>query len=177
MRDIGVVNADATSANLPSRICCRGGSGEISGYPRPRRCGGVPTAAWDCIRRRAVPCRALWHRGPASFHRHGGPQDRPPHAQNRRDASLPRRGDRFPECASAKCPRRCTSHLAAKSGDVLTVSTPAFCRCNSRSVPAAIRSSASRIDREIVAARFRDDQALALAAEQLDASSVSNALT
>ena len=31
-------------------------------------------------------------------------------------------------CASAKCPSRCTSHLAAKSGEVLTVSTPELCR-------------------------------------------------
>jgi hypothetical protein len=34
--------------------------------------------------------------------------------------------------ASAKRPRRCTSHLAAKFGDVVTVRTPALCRCAPR---------------------------------------------
>ena len=46
--------------------------------------------------------------------------------------------------ASANRPSRCTSHLAAKSGDVLTVRTPEVWRCTRRSVPTAIRSSASR---------------------------------
>src|SRR5262249_55232123 len=44
----------------------------------------------------------------------------------------------------ANRPRRCTSHLAAKSGEVLTVSMPELCRCTRRSVPMAMRSSASR---------------------------------
>ena len=47
-------------------------------------------------------------------------------------------------CFSAKRPSRCTSHLAAKSGEVLTVRTPELCRCTRRAVPSAIRSSASR---------------------------------
>jgi uncharacterized protein YjiS (DUF1127 family) len=36
--------------------------------------------------------------------------------------------------------------LAAKFGDVVTVRTPALCRCSRRSVPAARRSKASRGD-------------------------------
>src|SRR5262249_38222048 len=46
--------------------------------------------------------------------------------------------------SSANRPRRLTSHLAAKSGDVLTVMTPEFWRCSRRSVPTAMRSRASR---------------------------------
>src|SRR5262249_14443716 len=46
--------------------------------------------------------------------------------------------------AAATRPSRCTSHLAAKSGEVLTVSMPELCRCTRRSVPMATRSSASR---------------------------------
>src|SRR5215467_9360390 len=46
--------------------------------------------------------------------------------------------------SSAKRPRRLTNHLAAKSGDVLTVSAPELWRWSSRSVPSAMRSKASR---------------------------------
>ena len=62
-----------------------------------------------------------------------------------------------------------TSHLAAKSGEVLTVKAPALWRCSRRSVPSAIRSNASRTTVEVVATGFRDDQPLAFAVEQLDA--------
>ena len=50
----------------------------------------------------------------------------------------------IPGWASANRSSRCTSHLAAKSGEVLTVKTPEVWRCSRRSVPTAIRSSASR---------------------------------
>jgi hypothetical protein len=51
----------------------------------------------------------------------------------------------MPGWTSANRPSRYTSHSGAKSGDVLTVRTPEFWRCKMRSVPAAIRSSTSRI--------------------------------
>ena len=62
-----------------------------------------------------------------------------------------------------------TSHLAAKSGDVLTVRTPALWRCIRRSVPD--RDPVQRIadHGQIVAAGFGHDQPLALAIEKLDA--------
>ena len=75
----------------------------------------------------------------------------------------------MPGCASANRPRRLTSHLAAKSGDVLTVRTPELWRWIRRSVPTAMRSNASRRTIEIVATGFGDDQPLALAIEELDA--------
>ena len=47
-------------------------------------------------------------------------------------------------CVPAKRPRRPTSHFAAKSGEVLTVSAPEVRRRTRRSVPTAMRSKASR---------------------------------
>ena len=49
------------------------------------------------------------------------------------------------------------------------MSAPALWRCSSRSVPAAMRSKASRTTLEIGAAGFGDDQPLALAIEELEA--------
>jgi hypothetical protein len=58
--------------------------------------------------------------------------------------------------------------LAAKSGEVLTVSTPAFWRCSNLGAKSeAVQRVAN--DGEVVPARLGDDEALALAVEELDA--------
>ena len=69
--------------------------------------------------------------------------------------------------ASANRPSRLTSHLAAKSGHVLTVIVPERCRCSSRSVPSSSRSNTSRTTGEIAAPGLGDDQTIVLALEEL----------
>ena len=71
-------------------------------------------------------------------------------------------------CASAKWPSRCTSHLAAKSGEVETVKYAGVLPL--QQPLGADGNAVERVahDGEIVAARLGDDQALALAIEQLD---------
>ena len=79
--------------------------------------------------------------------------------------------------ASANRPSRCTSHLAAKSGDVLTVRTPE--RLPLHKTLGADRDPIQRIadHREIFAAGLGDHESLALAIEKLDAEFASSALT
>jgi hypothetical protein len=71
-------------------------------------------------------------------------------------------------CSSAKRPRRLTSHLAAKSGDVLTVSAPEVWRCSSRWIPRGNAVEGVAQGSEVLATGLGDNETLALAIEELD---------
>ena len=70
---------------------------------------------------------------------------------------------RFSEAAQAM-----DKPFGSKLGDVLTVSAPAFWRCNNRSVPLAMYECVAH-DAQIGETGFCDDQPLALAIEELEA--------
>jgi len=103
-----------------------------------------PTGAWDCRPRTAVRCTAARHRAPPSCRLRAVRRDQPPPWRNRRDAWLRRSADQCRGEPRQTARGDAPAILAAKSGDVLTVSAPELWRCTRRSVPTAIRSSASR---------------------------------
>ena len=74
-----------------------------------------------------VPRRtAASHAAPATDHRRAGWRRRHPRPRNRHAPWPAPRRRSIPGCASANRPRRCTSHLAAKFGEVVTVRIPTF---------------------------------------------------
>ena len=139
---------------------------DVGGLAEPTAAGQQLRAAHgkQLFRRSAAP-----HRARASCRRRAAPQGRPPRAQSRRDAAWPRRAGRCRNVPQRNGRAGAPAIWRRSPATSLTVSTPAFWRC--KQPFGADRNAIERIahDREIVAAGLRDDQALALAIEQLDA--------